>query len=148
MNTTKDKRFYLFYGYIEVGVDVLSGLFMLFATQYFIGEYLHGIHFPHIKHALSIQFMVRSFGYMVLMSGLMQFVAINYGSQTVRRYFLIALMSGDAMQLIISGLFFYKFQDWDLLLVFNFVFTFFLFVSRLIFVIYGVPENTRYPSPQ
>ncbi|MBI1223319.1 MAG: hypothetical protein GC180_12000 [Bacteroidetes bacterium] len=144
MNTKRDKIFYLFFGYFEVSVDVLSGLAMLLATGYFMGSYLPGIHFFGNMQEKSIEFIIRSFGYMVLMSGLMQFVGINYGGIRVRKYLLMALMTGDFMQLFLSGLFFYSFDEWTGLMIFNFVFTFFLFVSRTVYLVIGVPENTRF----
>ena len=143
MTTKKDKWFTLFYGYFEVAVDLLSGLYILLWTSQFLLAYLPGIQFFGSPQNSAVVFMARSFGYMVLLSGLMQFAAINFGNATTRKYFLVALCTGDFMLLYLSGVFFYDFTDWTALIVFNFVFTSFLLSTRLFYLFTGVPENSR-----
>ena len=135
----RNKFFTRFYGIFEVLVDVSSGGFMLLGTAFFMHQYLPGISFPDDPQYAAAQFMVRSFGLMTFMSGLMQFAAIQFGDKRTRTWFLYALIVGDALQILVSALYVSAYGEWTALHIFNMIFTPSLILSRIYFLITGVP---------
>jgi ABC-type thiamin/hydroxymethylpyrimidine transport system permease subunit len=134
---TRDKVFTVFYGHIEVLVDLSSGFFLMFGTHLFLEQYIPG--FTEVISSPAGAFLARSFGLMVVISGLLQYAIINFGNRKTRRYGLMGLAFGDFMQIVVSALFFMEYGEWDFLNIFNFIFTPGLIISRIYFLVTGVP---------
>ena len=135
----RNKIFTGLYGYFEVGVDLSSGLFMIIGTNLFLNQYIPG--FDSVISSEPAAFLARSFGMMVIISGFLQYAIINFGNQKTRKFGLIGLVIGDLLQIAISGIYFSSYGEWDFLNTFNMIFTPLLVISRIYFLISGIPKN-------
>lgn len=134
---SRNKIFTGFYGYFEVLVDLSSGFFMIFGTSLFLNQYIPG--FDAVISSPAAALLARSFGLMVVISGLLQYAIINYGNKKVRQLGLLGLAIGDLLQIVVSVMFFREYGEWNFLNTFNLIFTPSLILSRFYFLITGVP---------
>ena len=136
---SRDKFFTGFYGYFEVLVDLSSGFFMIFGTGLFLNQYIPG--FDAVISSPAAALLARSFGLMVVISGLLQYAIINHGNKKVRQLGLLGLAIGDLLQIVVSVMFFREYGEWNFLNTFNLIFTPSLILSRFYFLITGVPDR-------
>lgn len=139
----RNKIFTHFYGTFEILVDVLSSVYILYYTHDFMKAYLPDIHFNPNGENHAANFLARSFGYYIFMGAIMQFAAIRYGSNSIRKWMIVALIIGDSLQIGISWLYFKNFMPWTSLIYFNFSFTPFLWLTRAYYLISGIPDNPK-----
>ena len=140
--TRREKIFVGLYGTYEVLLNVGSGSFMLLAPVAFLQQYAPLASTAEVSTDLA-QMLVRSFGMMVVTLGLAQLPAIRLGSQTVRRWLIVALLLGDIVHFAVSWPYFAAYGVWNFGSIFNFGNTIGLALSRTYFLLAGIPQKRR-----
>ena len=137
---TREKVFKGIYGYFEILVNVLSGSLLIFAPVVFLQATAPGMAGPLFNEPL-LQNAVQLFGYMIITLGLVQFPAIHYGNYQVRQGFLVGLTLGDLFHIILSASFAIQYDQWIFATYYGFFMAGMLGLSRIYFLVTGVPAE-------
>ena len=136
----REKVFKGLYGYFEVVVNVVSGSLLIFAPLVFLQATAPGMAGDLFTEPLLLS-AVQLFGYMIITLGLVQFPAIHYGNYRVRQGFMVGLTLGDLFHIILSASFAIQYDQWTFATYYGFFMAGMLALSRIYFLVTGIPTN-------
>lgn len=137
----REKVFKGIYGYFEVLLNIVSGSLLIFAPVLFLQATAPGMAGNNFFAEPLLQNVVQLFGYMIVTLGLVQFPAIHYGNYQVRQGFLVGLTLGDVFHIILSASFAIQYQQWTLATYYGFFMAGILGLSRIYFLVTGIPAE-------
>lgn len=135
----RSQLFLTLYGHFEVALNLVSGGLMLFAARFFLKLYAPSFEDGPLFDSPLTLMLVRSFGYMIVTLGLVQYAAIRWGNQQVRQWFLVGLLLGDCFHIGVSWVFFWP-VGFNAGALFSLVISVLLAASRSYFLLTGVPD--------
>ncbi len=141
----REKVFKGLYGYFEVVVNVVSGSLLIFAPVLFLHGTAPGMAGDLFAEPLLLS-TVQFLGYMIITLGLVQFPAIHYGNYRVRQGFMVGLTLGDVFHIILSASFAIQYNEWTFATYYGFSIAGLLALSRIYFLVTGIPANEAVAS--